>query len=60
VTPEVKNRADMKGFARTVLTVEEESMCLNFRIFLRLSNEQEKTDGSNTVAACETFDSPHV
>jgi hypothetical protein len=36
----------MKGFARTVLTVEEESMCLNFRIFLRLSNEGGKADSS--------------
>ena len=60
MTPEVKNSADMKGFARTVLTVEEESMCLNFRIFLRLSIEREKADSSNTVAARETFDSPHV
>jgi hypothetical protein len=50
----------MKGFARTVLTVEEESMCLNFRILLGLSNEREKADSSNTVAARETFDSPHV
>jgi hypothetical protein len=36
----------MKGFARTVLTVEEESMSLNFRIFLGLSNERKKADGS--------------
>ena len=29
-------------------------MCLNFRIFLGLSNEREKADGSNTIAARET------
>jgi hypothetical protein len=50
----------MKGFARTVLTVEEESICLNFRIFLGLSNEGGNADSSNTIAARETFDRPHV
>src|SRR5256885_8387264 len=36
----------MNGLANTVLIVEEESMSLNFRIFLGLSNEREKADGS--------------
>ena len=46
MTPEAKNKADMNGLANTVLIVEEESMSLNFRIFLGLSNKREKADGS--------------